>query len=400
MNAGPSSPREQDDGDSTTPQPVATFAQRVAHALRCVLASDARKRARAAWAAGLLCLFVLVFVVVRASSLERSLALARSARPGWLLIALAAQAATYVSAALVWRQYLQHSGYVLPMRVLVRLGIVKVFTDQALPSAGLGGSLMAIRGLLHHGVPRSIALTALLSSLLSRDIAFLVVVFGGTALLWSHHAVGGTLLFGMAVFLLVLPLVPASLIALHKWNRHPHVALVGKWLHLSRLIDSFNEIQLDILLNRRLLLRTVALQLAIFVLDAATLWLTLGAVGARTQYWVAFASFAVASMVSTIGPIPVGLGTFEAASVGMLRLLGVPIEAALAATLLLRGLTFWLPMLPGLWLARIELRADRGKAAAASNSRCSAPDAAQGEHTPTTGNDQPASPQKPDANSF
>jgi hypothetical protein len=40
----------------------------------------------------------------------------------------------------------------------------------------------------------------------------------------------------------------------------------------------------------------------------------------------------------------------------MLGLLGVPIEAALAATLLLRGFTVWLPMLPGVWLARRGLR--------------------------------------------
>jgi len=68
-----------------------------------------------------------------------------------------------------------------------------------------------------------------------------------------------------------------------------------------------------------------------------------------------FASFGIASMVATIGPIPVGLGTFEAGSVGMLSFLGVSIEAALAGTLLLRALTFWLPMLPGIWLARREI---------------------------------------------
>ena len=39
----------------------------------------------------------------------------------------------------------------------------------------------------------------------------------------------------------------------------------------------------------------------------------------------------------------------------MLSLLGVTIETALAATLLLRGLTFWLPMVPGLWLAEREI---------------------------------------------
>ncbi|MCX4148773.1 MULTISPECIES: lysylphosphatidylglycerol synthase domain-containing protein [Paraburkholderia] len=71
--------------------------------------------------------------------------------------------------------------------------------------------------------------------------------------------------------------------------------------------------------------------------------------------WVAFVSVAIASIVATIGPIPVGLGTFEAASVAMLSLLGVSVEAARAGTLLLRGLTFWLPMLPGIWLARREI---------------------------------------------
>jgi uncharacterized membrane protein YbhN (UPF0104 family) len=42
----------------------------------------------------------------------------------------------------------------------------------------------------------------------------------------------------------------------------------------------------------------------------------------------------------------------------MLSFLGMAIETALAATILLRGLTFWLPMVPGLWLARLELRGD------------------------------------------
>jgi hypothetical protein len=63
----------------------------------------------------------------------------------------------------------------------------------------------------------------------------------------------------------------------------------------------------------------------------------------------------MASVAATIGPIPLGLGTFEGTCVAMLGLTGVPLEAALTATLLLRGLTFWLPMLPGLWIAHREV---------------------------------------------
>jgi uncharacterized membrane protein YbhN (UPF0104 family) len=80
-------------------------------------------------------------------------------------------------------------------------------------------------------------------------------------------------------------------------------------------------------------------QASIFLLDAATLWTMLRAIGQDVSFLLAFPSFIVASMVASLGLIPLGLGTFEATSIAMLRSLGVPLEAALTATLLLLGLT-------------------------------------------------------------
>jgi uncharacterized membrane protein YbhN (UPF0104 family) len=82
----------------------------------------------------------------------------------------------------------------------------------------------------------------------------------------------------------------------------------------------------------------------------------LRAIGQEAPVTGVFASFMIASVTAMIGPVPLGLGVFEGASVAALHLVGVELEAALTATLLLRGFTFWLPMLPGLWLARRELR--------------------------------------------
>lgn len=62
------------------------------------------------------------------------------------------------------------------------------------------------------------------------------------------------------------------------------------------------------------------------------------------------------SLLRTLGVSPGGLGTFEAASVVTLGLAGVPVATALAATLLFRGVSFWIPLVPGLVLARLELR--------------------------------------------
>ena len=57
-------------------------------------------------------------------------------------------------------------------------------------------------------------------------------------------------------------------------------------------------------------------------------------------------SFALAR---TIGLVPSGMGTFEAGVVATYASFGVALEPALAAALLFRGLSFWLPLAPGLW---------------------------------------------------
>jgi uncharacterized protein (TIRG00374 family) len=128
---------------------------------------------------------------------------------------------------------------------------------------------------------------------------------------------------------------------------------------LNRLLDAIGDAPGYLLRDVSLFSKTTFFQASIFLLDAATLWAMLRAVGRHVSFLAAFPSFVIASMVSTLGLIPLGLGTFEATCVAMLGALGVPLEAALTATLLLRGFTLWLPMLPGLWIARRELAGNK-----------------------------------------
>ena len=65
-----------------------------------------------------------------------------------------------------------------------------------------------------------------------------------------------------------------------------------------------------------------------------------------------FASFMIASLARTVSIVPAGLGIFEGVGVLTLHQLGVPIAAALSATLLFRGLSYWLPMIPGFIASR------------------------------------------------
>src|SRR5271154_6049867 len=112
-----------------------------------LLGKVSRARSLLSWAIGLLGFLALIFVVLHFGSLERMIELARSARPAWLLLAVLAQAVTYVAAALVWRQALRRAGHPRSLRTLVPLGIAKLFTDQVVPSGGVSGAILVARGL-------------------------------------------------------------------------------------------------------------------------------------------------------------------------------------------------------------------------------------------------------------
>jgi len=105
------------------------------------------------WVASLLGFIAVILVVLHFGSLEKMTELVRSARPVWLLAALSVQMGTYVSAVFVWRQALQRAGHPLPLRTLVPLSVAKVFTDQVLPSGGISGTMLVVRGLIRRRVP-------------------------------------------------------------------------------------------------------------------------------------------------------------------------------------------------------------------------------------------------------
>lgn len=307
------------------------------------------------WAFGLVTLAALVLVVLHFGTVEQFTRLAWSAQPEWLLIACVAQAGTYVSASLVWRQALWRAGYPRSLGTLIPLGIAKLFTDQVVPSGGISGAILVAKGLTRRAVPTNVAMAVLLVGLVSYFAAYLAAVLVSTGILWLHDRGNAALFVVAAIFVVIVVAIPCGVLWMRQWaNRLPAI-----WLRrlpgTALLIRAISDAPTDLLHDPVLITETVLLEFAVFVLDALTLWLVFRALGDTPAIWVPFVSFIMASMAATLGPIPLGLGTFEAACVGMLSLLGVAIEAALAATLLLRGLTFWLPMMPGLWLARREI---------------------------------------------
>jgi uncharacterized protein (TIRG00374 family) len=118
------------------------------------------------------------------------------------------------------------------------------------------------------------------------------------------------------------------------------------------LVSVIGEAPAELVNDHPMLLRVTLLNGAVFLADALTLYACLLALGQNAPLATALIAFIMASIIVTLGPIPLGLGSFEATSTATLHLLGVPVEAAFASTMLLRILILWLPLLPGLVMMR------------------------------------------------
>lgn len=312
-------------------------------------------RAYGTWFIGLLTLCGLVIVVLRVGQLERFVEIARGAHPGWLIVALAVEIATYAVAAGVWQRTLVAAGEPVPLYSLVPLGVAKIFTDQALPSAGISGVVLLAHGLERRGVRSRLATGILIVSLISFYTSYLIAMLVSIGVLWARNEAYPMIVSAAAVFSIVAIGVPVAVLWLRRWARRSPPAWLRKVAGLPTLLETIADTPAELLRNGPMFVQTSLIHLSVFVLDALTFWVIFEALGSPVKFMTAFIAFVMASVVATISFIPLGLGTFEVSSVAILSVLGVEVEVALAATLLLRGLTFWLPMLPGVWLARREM---------------------------------------------
>lgn len=318
------------------------------------------RRGRWGWVPGVVLLLAFItFVLARHTEEERFLRLLRQARPGWLGVALLFQAATYVCDGVLWKHVLARTGVRTSVWGLARLSLMKLAFDQFIPTAGIGGSLLVARGLRKQGASSGAAVAAILITLLCFYAAQALSVGSSLAFLWSREELNGLVQWMATAFSAVAIVVPV-IILLVAGRQHGQP---GRWMRrvpgMAALLRAMSEVPPRLLRDPRLLSEGTLLQAAIFVLDAATLGALVRALGESVALSTVFVSFMMASVAQTVSFLPGGVGTFEAASVAMLTFLGVPVEAALTATLLLRGLTLWIPLLPGFYLLRWSLRRDQ-----------------------------------------
>jgi uncharacterized membrane protein YbhN (UPF0104 family) len=298
---------------------------------------------------------VVILSVLNAGELERFGRLVGQAQPQWLLVAFAAQLATYPCAGTIWGRVAAAAGHRLSGPSLARLSVERLTLDQLIPVGGMAGDVVLVRAMTRMGLPSSVGTEALLIDTLSYNAAFAGLCILATAALWLRHDVTPVLVGLLAACTVLSAAVPLGI----RWLLGHRDWRPGRWLGrigpLLRVLQAVDAVSPDRVWNPGLLASSVALQLAIFGLDSSTLWAMLRALGMNVPLETAFIATVIATMAGTLSLLPGGIGSFEAGATATLVLLGVPVEGALTATLLMRGLTLWLPLVPGVILARRDL---------------------------------------------
>lgn len=312
----------------------------------------------ASWVLGATAIAAVVLVAVRRGEAQEFLRLARSIRPMWLAAAAVLQAGTYACDAQIWRGILLRCGHAQPFRRLFPLSIARLFVTQAVPSGGLSGDIVVMRILGRYGVPTDALMTALVGNLFGFYAAFAACALLSAAVYLAHGLLRGPILAIAVPFAVIATAIPAAIALLVRAG--PSAARRLRIRPLRRLLDALGRTRRDVLLDPRVLGASTALQAATFALDACTLLVMLAAFGHPASPVHVLAAFTLASAAELVGPVPGGLGAFEAGCVVGLTAFGTPIETALFATLLLRGFTFWLPMLPGALIARRAVTSRHG----------------------------------------
>jgi uncharacterized protein (TIRG00374 family) len=284
----------------------------------------------------LVCLLLLLYIVVpRIGSFSESFTVLRRADPAYAVMAAALTAVTYaVASATYWSLALRPLRY----RQTLLVQVASAFTNRLLPG-GLGTLTLFVQYLRRRGHTFSQAVTVAGTNNLLGIVGHLIILAGVLLATSDAYPAEVDLPSAYSVWLvlgIVIAIIAANLLVFRRLRQHAY--------RVTKEVVNY------VLLYRkrpaRLLLAT-ALSCGLTVLYVTIFYCCVTGVGLHLSVAHIFLVFTIGMIVGTATPTPGGLVGAEAGLTGGLIAYGASADSALAAALLYRFLTYWLPLLPG-----------------------------------------------------
>ena len=283
--------------------------------------------------------------------------------PGWLFVAVGTQLLTYLLNALILRVLLSVSGSNISFFMLLKISIVIIFVNQALPSGGLSGNGYVFNQLTRRKVNGKQAFSTLVLESVCYYIAILMLLL--IFYVWyfleneqvnrviKYTAIIGVVYYSfLALMMSVLSNWRTLKSILHRVRKFPKIHKYMEEVNLYGLTESKQGILKMFSENKNNALIAIGLQVLIIASDVLTVF----AILKGFHFSLAFSDVVLGLLLSLIiGALPISPGSLIAYESGMtyfFATVGTPVHIALVVTLIFRFLTFWLPIPIGLLLYR------------------------------------------------
>jgi Mg2+-importing ATPase len=231
------------------------------------------------WLLGTAVLGAVVAAALHFSEEQAFVQLAERAQPWWIGAATVMQVGTYVAQGAIWRLVGAAADYRLSWRGALELAFAKLFTDQALPSAGLSSSIVVAKALERRQLRSGAVKASVLVNIASYHLAYVAALLGALVMLqWRGDA--NALVTVTAVIFLLFSLGLSGAVLVLSGHRHGRsTSSLQKIPGLSTILDFISAADVRLVRSPQLLSRAVGLQGAIVLLDAATFWVLIRALG-------------------------------------------------------------------------------------------------------------------------
>jgi uncharacterized protein (TIRG00374 family) len=318
-----------------------------------------------------------VVLVARVGGLGRdeitqAMALVADLDPVLIAAVLALEAAWAVTLAQTVRSAVLAVGGAVGHVQVQRISMAGFTLSRAVPGGGAAGGVFAMRELTRLGNPAPVAVTAATASWATTMTSLAVLVFGGLVAVAVTGDVPGISVVPAALVLAALALTGCVVLrALHSEPLRRRLTAVITSV-LRRLPFGPDIATVERTLggvgaradSGRHLRRSFAWATAAWLCDAAALWLVFAACGHRLSLAALLIGYGSANLLNSIPELTPGwLGVFEAALSATYIGLGVPSGIAVAAVLIYRLASFWLPVAAGVAPAVRSFTAARGSPA-------------------------------------
>jgi len=278
-------------------------------------------------------------VLTRRQTIGRSLTDLGGARPGYVVIAVAAELASLACYAAMVGLLLRLGVVSVPFRALVSLTVVGIAMLNSLPGGEALSTIYWYQQLRRYCVQRSVAVFALFASTLLGIVTLVLLAAGGLAFGGGGFAAGARVpVIAVAVVIL--------LVAVFARRR-----LIAAALGLVRRLSGPEAVP-DSPARADYLLAMLALGFLNWVFDLFVLVLALAALDQTLPLRGVVVAYVLGQLVSAIPILPGGGGSVEATTAAGLVVAGGATTTAVAAVLLYRVIGAWglVPLGWALWL--------------------------------------------------